>query len=119
MFGLALSQGPRRRQKISTSLQKIAQERTPPSTSPRSANHELVITGMSQLHLDVVQHRLKRRFELEMITKEPKNSLPGDVTTPAEASHSPQEKQTGAGDSSAKCTCASFPIPRDITTKSN
>ena len=36
---------------------------------------------MSQLHLDVVQHRLKRRFDLEIITHEPKIPYRETITT--------------------------------------
>ena len=56
--------------------------RTRPSTSPATRQtKELVITGMSQLHLDVIQHRLKRRFDLEVVTKEPKIPYRETITT--------------------------------------
>src|SRR5262249_12827713 len=73
MFGLAAE--PKARgdeQKISGSLQKIADEDPTFLVTRDTQTKELVITGMSQLHLDVIQNRLKRRFDLEVITKEPK-----------------------------------------------
>src|SRR5262249_40931645 len=69
MFGLAVQ--PKARgdeQKISGSLAKIANEDSTFKVTRETQTNELVITGMSQLHLDVVQHRLKGRFGLEIIT---------------------------------------------------
>src|SRR5205823_8035046 len=73
MFGLAIE--PKARgdeQKISGSLHKISHEDPTFRMTRDAQTHELVITGMSQLHLDVIQHRLKRRYDLEVTTKEPK-----------------------------------------------
>jgi elongation factor G len=95
MFGLAVE--PKARgdeQKISTSLQKIANEDATFHVTRDSQTKEMVITGMSQLHLDVIQHRLKRRFDLEVVTKEPKIPYRETITTPAEADHR-HKKQTG------------------------
>jgi elongation factor G len=95
MFGLAVE--PKSRgdeQKISTSLAKIANEDPTFIVSRDVQTHEMVITGMSQLHLDVIQHRLKRRFDLEVVTKEPKVPYRETVTAKAEADHR-HKKQTG------------------------
>src|SRR6266481_1894050 len=115
MFGLAVE--PKARgdeQKISTSLQKIAQEDPTFHITRDQQTHELVITGMSQLHLDVVQHRLKRRFDLEMITKEPKIPYRETVTTPAEGSHR-HKKQPGGRGQFGQVHLRVYPVPRDIT----
>src|SRR5262249_17856011 len=61
MFGLAVE--PKSRgdeQKISQSLQKITDEDPTFHITRDSQTKEMVMTGMSQLHLDVVQNRLKR-----------------------------------------------------------
>jgi elongation factor G len=95
MFGLAVE--PKARgdeQKISGSLQKIADEDPTFRITRDSQTKEMVITGMSQLHLDVVQHRLKRRFDLEVLTKEPKIPYRETITTSAGAEHR-HKKQTG------------------------
>jgi elongation factor G len=95
MFGLAVE--PKARgdeQKISTSLHKIADEDPTFHVTRDTQTKELVITGMSQLHLDVLQHRLKRRFDLDVLTKEPKIPYRETVTTNAEASYR-HKKQTG------------------------
>jgi elongation factor G len=95
MFGLAVE--PKARgdeQKISASLQKIANEDATFHVTRDAQTHELVITGMSQLHLDVIQHRLKRRFDLEVVTKEPKIPYRETITAEAQAEHR-HKKQTG------------------------
>ena len=56
MFGLAVE--PKARgdeQKISGSLAKIANEDPTFHVTRDAQTHEMVITGMSQLHLDVVR----------------------------------------------------------------
>src|SRR5262249_11318211 len=73
MYGLAVE--PKARgdeQKISGSLQKIAEEDPTFQVTRDAQTKEMVMTGVSQLHLDVVQHRLKRRFDLDVLTRDPK-----------------------------------------------
>jgi elongation factor G len=117
MFGLAVE--PKARgdeQKISGSLQKIADEDPTFQITRDTQTHELVITGMSQLHLDVIQNRLKRRFALEMITKEPKIPYRETITTEAEASHR-HKKQTGGRGQFGEVHLRVYPLSRDITTE--
>ena len=106
MFGLAVE--PKARgdeQKISGSLQKIADEDPTFKMTRDTQTKEMVITGMSQLHLDVVQHRLKRRFELEMITKEPKIPYRETITSPPGPTTGIRSNRAAAA-SSAKSICA-------------
>ena len=117
MFGLAVE--PKSRgdeQKISQSLQKIADEDPTFKVTRDTQTKELVITGMSQLHLDVIQNRLKRRFDLEVITKEPKIPYRETVTTNAEASYR-HKKQTGGRGQFGEVHLRVYPMPQDITTK--
>ncbi|WP_337176387.1 elongation factor G [Paludisphaera sp.] len=80
--------------KISAGLAKIADE-DPTFTIRRDAQtHELVISGMSDLHLDVIQQRLKNRYKLEMTTHIPHVPYLETITAPAEADHR-HKKQTG------------------------
>jgi elongation factor G len=95
MFGLAVE--PKSRgdeQKISTSLQKIANEDATFLVTRDSQTKEMVITGMSQLHLEVIQNRLRRRFDLEIVTKEPKIPYRETITSEGAAEHR-HKKQTG------------------------
>jgi elongation factor G len=114
MFGLAVE--PKARgdeQKISGSLQKIADEDPTFKVTRDTQTKEMVITGMSQLHLDVVQHRLKRRFNLEIITHEPKIPYRETITTPAEDSHR-HKKQSGGRGQFGEVHLRIFPLSREI-----
>lgn len=117
MFGLAVE--PKARgdeQKISGSLSKIADEDPTFHVTRDSQTKELVITGMSQLHLEVVQHRLKRRFELEIITHEPKIPYRETVTHMGEAQHR-HKKQSGGRGQFGEVHLRVYPLPREIKTK--
>src|SRR5205807_6778121 len=114
MFGLAVE--PKARgdeQKISTSLTKIADEDPTFHITRDNQTKELVITGMSQLHLDVIQHRLKRRFDLEVTTKEPKIPYRETVTTQSEAMHR-DRKQSGGRGQFGEVHMRVYPLPREI-----
>jgi elongation factor G len=80
--------------RISVGLTKIADE-DPTFTFRRdSQTHELVISGMSELHLDVIQHRLKNRYKLDINTHIPHVPYLETITGQAEAHHR-HKKQTG------------------------
>jgi elongation factor G len=114
MFGLAVE--PKARgdeQKISGSLQKIADEDATFKVTRDTQTKEMVITGMSQLHLDVVQQRLKRRFNLEVITHEPKIPYRETVTANSEASHR-HKKQSGGRGQFGEVHLRVYPLPREI-----
>ena len=80
--------------KISVGLAKIADE-DPTFTYRRDAQtHELVISGMSELHLDVIQNRLKNRYKLDINTHIPHVPYLETISGEAEAHHR-HKKQTG------------------------
>ncbi len=80
--------------RISVGLAKIADE-DPTFTFRRdNQTHELVISGMSELHLDVIQHRLKNRYKLDINTHIPHVPYLETITGSAEAHHR-HKKQTG------------------------
>ncbi len=117
MYGLAVE--PKARgdeQKISTSLAKIADEDPTFKVSRDAQTKEMVITGMSQLHLDTVQHRLKRRYDLEVITHEPKIPYRETITGNAEASHR-HKKQSGGRGQFGEVHLRVYPLPREIDSK--
>ena len=80
--------------RISVGLTKIADE-DPTFTFRRdSQTHELVISGMSELHLDVIQNRLKNRYKLDISTHIPHVPYLETISGEAEAHHR-HRKQTG------------------------
>jgi elongation factor G len=80
--------------KISASLAKIADEDPTFTIRRDTQTHELVISGMSELHLDVIQHRLKNRYKLDINTHVPHVPYLETITGNAEAHHR-HKKQTG------------------------
>ncbi|HZZ82759.1 MAG TPA: elongation factor G [Gemmataceae bacterium] len=98
MYGLAVE--PKARgdeQKISGSLHKIADEDPTFKMSRDPQTKELVITGTSQIHLDIVQHRLKARYDLEIITHEPKIAYRETLTSTADAEYQHKKQSGGRG----------------------
>jgi elongation factor G len=110
MYGLAIE--PKNRgdeTKISGSLQKIADEDPTFKVTRDSQTKEMVITGMSQLHLDAVQKRLKARYDLEVITHEPKIPYRETITATAESEHQ-HKKQSGGRGQYAKVHMRIYPL---------
>ena len=80
--------------RISVGLAKIADEDPTFIFRRDNQTHELVISGMSELHLDVIQNRLKHRFKLDINTHIPHVPYLETITGNAEAHHR-HKKQTG------------------------
>lgn len=116
MFGLAIE--PKARddeQKISVSLHKIAEEDPTFHVTRDPQTKEMVITGMTQLHLDVIQKRLKSRFGLEVLTKEPKIPYRETITGNGEASYK-HKKQSGGRGQFGEVHLRIYPLSREIHT---
>lgn len=117
MYGLAIE--PKSRgdeQKISQSLAKMAEEDPTFKVTRDPQTRELVVTGVSQLHLDIIQARLKRRFDLEVITKEPKIPYRETITAQGEGQHR-HKKQTGGRGQFGEVHLRVYPLPREITSE--
>jgi len=117
MYSLAVA--PKNRgdeQKLSGSLHKIVDEDPMFKIHHDAATHELVISGTSQLHLDVVQHRLKRRYDLEIVTHEPKIAYRETISTMAEADHR-HKKQSGGRGQFGEVHLRVYPVPREISSQ--
>jgi len=81
-------------QKISGALSKLADEDPTFTVYRDTVTKELIITGTSALHLDVMLSRLKRRFDVEVTTKEPDIAYKETITAAATAQYR-HKKQTG------------------------
>src|SRR5262249_5532654 len=117
MFGLAVE--PKSRgdeQKISQSLQKIADEDPTFKVTRDTQTKEMATTGMTTLHHDVTQNRLKRRSEREFPTKEPKIPSREPTTIKSEPDHR-HKKQSGGRGQFGEVHLRVYPMPNDITTK--
>jgi elongation factor G len=114
MVGLAATPKSRGDEtKLSGSLQKISQEDPTFRVDRDAQTKEMVITGMSELHLQIIQERLKRRDKVEVDTKEPKIPYRETIQVPAEGSYR-HKKQTGGRGQFGEVHIRMFPLPKDV-----
>jgi len=94
---MSLAVEPRSRdddQKISSGLQRLAEGDPTLALERDQQSGELVITGMSNLHLDVVLSKLKRRYDVSADTHEPSIPYKETILRKGEAQYR-HKKQTG------------------------
>jgi len=94
---VSLAASPRSRAdegRISQALQKLADEDPAFEFELDRQTKELVVRGMSSLHLDVVLGRLKKRYSVEVDTKVPEIPYLETITGGSEG-HYRHKKQTG------------------------
>jgi len=94
---VALAVEPKSRadeQRISGALAKLCDEDPTFAASRDRQTKELVIRGTSSLHLDVMLNELKRRFDVDVVTKQPRIAYLETVTVESEARYK-HKKQTG------------------------
>ncbi len=111
MVGLAVSPKSRGDEgKLSGALQKIVEEDSTVALHRDAQTHELVMNGMSELHLQMIQERLKRRDKVEVDTKEPKIPYRETVQANAEGSYR-HKKQSGGRGQFGEVHIRVFPFP--------
>ncbi len=81
-------------QRLSSSLQKIADSDPTFKITRDRQTLELVISGVSNLHLDVALSRMKRKYNVEILTKQPKIPYKETIILKSEG-HYKHKKQTG------------------------
>jgi elongation factor G len=84
-------------QKIGEALSKLASEDPTIVVEHRPETHEMVVCGMSDLHLQVMEARLKRRFGVEITTAVPRIAYKETVTKAAEGHHRHKKQSGGRG----------------------
>ncbi|MDO4586374.1 MAG: elongation factor G [Planctomycetia bacterium] len=111
MVGLAAAPKSRGDEaKVSGALTKLAEEDSTFLVERNDQTKQLVITGMSELHLQVLQERLKRRDKVELDTKEPK--IPYRETIQADAAGSYRhKKQSGGAGQFGEVHIRMYPFP--------
>ncbi|MBM3977127.1 MAG: elongation factor G [Planctomycetes bacterium] len=113
MFSLAVTPKSRNdEQKIGDALHKLEAEDPTFRVEQVAATHELVIHGMSELHLKVIEARLKRRYGVEITTALPRIAYLETVTRPADASYR-HKKQTGGRGQFGECHLRVRPGAKD------
>ncbi|HHT9118324.1 MAG TPA: elongation factor G [Candidatus Hypogeohydataceae bacterium YC38] len=98
-------------QKLSGALAKLAEEDPTFRVTRDSQTGELVVTGISNLHLYIMLNRLKRRFDVEVNTREPKIPYKETVTAKSDAQYK-HKKQTGGRGQYGEVYIRMEPLPR-------
>jgi elongation factor G len=112
MVGLAVSPKSRGDEtKLSGALNKIADEDPTVRIDRDMQTKELVMTGMSELHLTIIRERLVRRDKLEVETKEPKIPYRETIQAQAEGSYR-HKKQTGGRGQFGEVHIRMWPLPQ-------
>ncbi|HEY6564077.1 MAG TPA: elongation factor G, partial [Pirellulaceae bacterium] len=111
MVGLAVT--PKNRgdeAKLSTSLHKIVEEDPTVLVDHDPETKEMVLTGMSELHLILIRERLKRRDKVEVDTKEPKIPYRETIQGNGDGSYR-HKKQSGGSGQFGEVHIRMYPFP--------
>ena len=112
MVGLAVTPKSRGDEaKLSGALHKIVEEDSTFQLDRDPQTKELVMTGMSELHLQIIRERLQRRDKVEVETKEPKIPYRETIQATAEGSYR-HKKQSGGRGQFGEVHIRMYPFPR-------
>ena len=115
MVGLAVTPKSRGDEtKLSAALHKITEEDSTIRLDHDPETKELVLNGMSELHLALIQERLKRRDKVEVDTKEPKIPYRETIQNDAEGSYR-HKKQSGGSGQFGEVHIRMLPFPHGTT----
>ncbi len=114
MVGLAVTPKSRGDEtKLSGALHKIVEEDSTLRLERDSQTKELVMTGMSELHLQMIRERLKRRDKVEVDTKEPKIPYRETIQAKGEGSYR-HKKQSGGRGQFGEVHIRLYPMPGNV-----
>lgn len=117
MIGVAVEPKSRNdQQKISGALHKIEEEDPTFHITRDPQTHELVMRGMSDLHLQIVQERLHKRDKVDVITHPPKVAYRETISGRAEGSYR-HKKQSGGSGQFAEVHLRVYALPQEIDEK--
>ncbi len=111
MVGLAVTPKARGDEtKLSGALHKITEEDRTVHLEHDQETKEMVLTGMSELHLLLLRERLKRRDKVEVETHEPKIPYRETIQNNAEGSYR-HKKQSGGSGQFGEVHIRMYPFP--------
>ncbi|MAT72830.1 MAG: GTP-binding protein [Planctomycetaceae bacterium] len=114
MIGLAVSPKARGDEaKLSGALHKLTEEDPTIHLEHDAETKEMVLTGMSELQLQLVQERLKRRDHVEIETHEPKIPYRETVQSNGDGMYR-HKKQSGGAGQFGEVHLRMYPLPADI-----
>jgi len=100
-------------EKIAQGLGKLSEEDWSLQISHDEQTHDLVVAGLSQLHLDVTLERLKRRFGIDCILGPPKIPYKETISKKATGIEGKHKKQSGGHGQFGVCMIDMEPTPRN------
>jgi elongation factor G len=83
--------------KLAPALAKLVEADPTVKQNRDAQTHQLVVSGMSELHLNVLFSRLKRRYQVEVTTKVPKVPYLETITAKGDAKYRHKKQTGGAG----------------------
>ena len=97
--------------KISIALHRLMEEDPVLRLARDAQTHEMLLTGMGQLHIEVVVGKLRKRYKVEVNLKKPKIPYRETIKGAAEG-HGRHKKQTGGHGQFGDCKIRMKPLPR-------
>ena len=98
IIGLAVEPKSRADQsKISSALHKIEEEDPTFQVHREEQTHEMVMEGMSELHLQLIERRLHDRDKVDIVTHEPRIPYRETISGDAEGSYRHKKQSGGSG----------------------
>ena len=84
-------------QKIGTAMSKLTDEDPSFQVRRDGQTKEMVMSGVSNLQLDIFMHRIKRRYDVELVTHPPRIPYLETITATGDARYRHRKQTGGAG----------------------
>jgi elongation factor G len=97
--------------KISAALHRLMEEDPVLRLSRDAQTHEMLLSGIGQLHIEVVVGKLRKRYKVEVNLRKPKIPYRETIKGSAEG-HGRHKKQTGGHGQFGDCKIRVEPLPR-------
>jgi elongation factor G len=97
--------------KISAALHRLMEEDPVLRLARDAQTHEMLLSGIGQLHIEVVVGKLKKRYKVEVNLRKPKIPYRETIKGAAEG-HGRHKKQTGGHGQFGDCKIRMKPLPR-------
>jgi elongation factor G len=100
--------------KISTALARLMEEDPVLRVNRDSRTHEMLVSGNGQVHVEVAIAKMKRKFGVEAILKQPKVPYLETIKRKVAAVQGRHKKQTGGRGQFGDCWIELEPLPRGV-----
>jgi elongation factor G len=97
--------------KISVALHRLMEEDPVIRLAHDPQTHEILLSGVGQLHIEVIVGKLKKRYKVEVNLRKPKIPYRETIKGASEG-HGRHKKQTGGHGQFADCKIRVKPLPR-------